>query len=143
MSSIVVDASVAVKWFVPEVHSGPAATWLGRGYDLLAPDLIFSEVGNIVWKKVSRGELAKDEGRMVLRGFESVPFAACSTRKLLPLAFEIALGLKRTAYDGMYLALAVAEDSLFVTADRKLYGVVASSVLREQICWVEDVGRAP
>ncbi len=138
MSSIVVDASVAVKWFVPEIHSDAAATWLDRGYDLLAPDLIFSEVGNIVWKKIARREIGPHEGRLILRGFASVPLAAHATRSLLPLAFEIAVGLKRTAYDAMYLALAVAEDSIVVTADRKLYEAVAGSVLRRQIYWVEE-----
>lgn len=142
MSSLVVDASVAVKWFVPEIHSDAAAAWLDRGVDLLAPDLIFAEVGNIVWKKIARHEIDDDEARRILRAFQSIPFASRAAASLLPIAFEIAFGLSRTVYDCMYLALAVAEDSVVVTADRKLYDVVAASALHRQICWVEETAEA-
>lgn len=143
MTSVVVDASVAVKWFVPEIHSDAAAAWLDRGCELLAPDLIFAELGNIVWKKIGRRELDDEEGRAVLRGVRSVPFTVHPARDLLPLAFEIALGLRRTAYDSMYLALAVTEGSVFVTADRRFYETVAASVLAKQICWVEESAAPP
>jgi predicted nucleic acid-binding protein len=139
VSSVVVDASVAIKWFVPEVHSVAAVRWLEHGYDLLAPELVYSEVGNIVWKKIVRREISDEEGRQILQGFEAIPFQAHPTRGLLRLAFEIAFGLNRTIYDSTYLALAVAEGSVLVTADRKLYDVVAACApLKCHIGWVED-----
>ena len=36
----VVDASVAIKWFVPEIHAEAARRLLREGITLLAPDLI-------------------------------------------------------------------------------------------------------
>ena len=45
----VVDASVAAKWLVPEADSPLAEALLDD--DLLAPDLLFAEVGNILWNK--------------------------------------------------------------------------------------------
>lgn len=38
----------------------------------------------------------------------------------------------------MSSVVAVAQDAVCVTADRKLYDVVAASVLRRQICGVEE-----
>ena len=49
----VVDASVAAKWFLPELHKDKAEEllrdFLDEKLDLIAPDLIISEVGNILW----------------------------------------------------------------------------------------------
>ena len=50
------DASVAIKWYVPEVHSEIAACLLDGTHELIAPDLLLPEFGNIVWKKVQRGQ---------------------------------------------------------------------------------------
>jgi predicted nucleic acid-binding protein len=47
MRRYVVDASVAVKWFVPEIHSAEALRLLSSDCELLAPDLLPSELGNI------------------------------------------------------------------------------------------------
>ena len=45
MSRYTIDASVAVKWFVAEVHSEAAARWLDFNPVLVAPDLLFAEAG--------------------------------------------------------------------------------------------------
>lgn len=55
MEKVVIDSSVAIKWFVVEPYSADARRLL-YGYQLgelefLAPDLINAEIGNIVWKK--------------------------------------------------------------------------------------------
>ncbi|HKO55026.1 MAG TPA: type II toxin-antitoxin system VapC family toxin [Thermoanaerobaculia bacterium] len=57
--TLVVDASVAIKWFVPEVHSITAIQVLHGEAALAAPDLIYSEFGNTLWKKTRRGELSR------------------------------------------------------------------------------------
>jgi predicted nucleic acid-binding protein len=54
VSVFVVDTSLVIKWFVPETQSDAARRWLGASHDYVAPDLLFSETGNIVWKKVQR-----------------------------------------------------------------------------------------
>ena len=50
MSVFVVDASLVVKWFVPEVHSVAARRWLDASHDYIAPDLVFPEASNAIWK---------------------------------------------------------------------------------------------
>ena len=47
---LVVDASIAVKWYVPEANSTQAAAILESGAELLAPDLLVAEVGKVLWK---------------------------------------------------------------------------------------------
>jgi predicted nucleic acid-binding protein len=52
MTSLVVDSSVAIKWFVPELYSTEARRVLDDyqtgSLSFLAPDLINAELGNIV-----------------------------------------------------------------------------------------------
>ena len=48
MKKVVIDASVAVKWFVPEIHSAAAARLLEPEIVLCAPDLIGPEFGNVL-----------------------------------------------------------------------------------------------
>ncbi len=58
--SFVVDASVVIKWFIEENLSAEAEAILGHGEPLFAPDLLLAEIGNVLWKKVIRGEVAPD-----------------------------------------------------------------------------------
>ena len=61
-SPLVVDASVVIKWHVAEVHSDAALRLLGDDVPALhVPDLVFPEVGNILWKKVRRGDLTEEQ----------------------------------------------------------------------------------
>ncbi|MBI4482062.1 MAG: type II toxin-antitoxin system VapC family toxin [Acidobacteria bacterium] len=53
MKRFVVDASVAMKWFVPEAHQDAALRLLDDSCELLAPDFMAAEFGNILWKKMT------------------------------------------------------------------------------------------
>lgn len=55
MTMLVVDASVAFKWFVAETGSAEARALLGMGAPLEAPELLLAEVANAVWKMERRG----------------------------------------------------------------------------------------
>ena len=120
MSRYVIDASVAVKWFVPEVNSLEAAALLDHAHTLHAPGLLFAEVGNTLWKKTRRRELRPAEARLVLRGLTSVPLEVTPTRDLVRGALDLAMHVGCTAYDATYLALAIHLGCTFVTADRRL-----------------------
>ena len=61
-----VDASTTVKWYVPENHSDEAELLLNPQHEIFAPELIIPELGNIIWKKVRRGELTEAEGNKIV-----------------------------------------------------------------------------
>jgi predicted nucleic acid-binding protein len=135
----VVDASVAVKWYVPEVHSAAAERLLDAGAELHAPDLIQPEFGSILWKKVRRGEVTQKKARDILAAFLSVPLLKHPGAGLLEPAFETALLTGQTAYDCTYLALAITLGCQMVTADEKFYRALAATPLAANLLWVGNV----
>lgn len=70
MTQYVVDASVVIKWFVPENYSEYADRLLNNSYNLLVPDLLIAEVCNILWKKVRLGQISLAEGQQALAEFQ-------------------------------------------------------------------------
>ena len=121
-----IDASVVIKWFVPEVHGDAARRWLDSPHEYVAPDLLFPEAGNAIWKKVRRGELTVEEGRRLAVDLSSVAVESISMRDLLPDAHALALSSGLTVYDAMYVALAVRLKTQVITADDRLTRALAA-----------------
>jgi predicted nucleic acid-binding protein len=136
---LVVDASVAVKWFVREVHADAAKRCFDRSHELSAPDLIWPEFGNVLWKKVRRGELAAEEARGMLADLRGFPLAVVDGKPLIERAFDLAQALGSTVYDSLYLALAIDTGACLVTADWRFRASVIASPLAGHILWVEDL----
>lgn len=116
MNTLVIDASVAVKWVVEEDSTAEALT-LRRGARLIAPELLVVECANILWKKVRRDELSDDEALLAARLIQAADIEFLPTRSLLETTTRTAIELNHPAYDCLYLALAVERDCRFVTAD--------------------------
>ena len=119
MSTLVVDASVAVKWVVEEAGTA-AALALRQAARLIAPDLIAAECANILWKKIQRGELSPEEGFLAARLLYSAEIEMVPTCSLMEAATRPAVALDHPAYDCLYLALAADRGCRFVTADERL-----------------------
>ena len=118
--TIVVDASVAARWFLDIEKSDAALALLNSGERLIAPDLVIAEATNAAWKARIFGQIPLET---------VVDFVQKSSRlfdELVPLAdlrnraFDIALVLKHPAYDCFYLALAEERECRVVTADGRL-----------------------
>jgi len=137
VSRVVVDASVAAKWFLNEIHS-PAALRLVGGHDLLAPDLLLSEVAQVIWKRARRRELSVEQGVAILRQLNAAPLTIHPSGLLIEVAFEIALGLARTVYDCLYLTLAIQQGCRLVTADRTFHQALQGGPFASSVLWVED-----
>lgn len=114
----VIDASVAVKWVVAENGSERADVLLDHG--LVAPDLLYAECANILWKKVRRGELTREQADLAAQALEGADIDIVPTKAYLASATLIAVELDHPAYDGIYLAVAEAFNLRFVTADDRL-----------------------
>src|SRR3989304_9486659 len=62
VSVLIVDASVAAKWFVEEEHGEAALSVLDEKNQLHAPDFLLLEMDSIVCKWVRRGVVSPAEG---------------------------------------------------------------------------------
>jgi predicted nucleic acid-binding protein len=116
----VVDASVAVKWFVDEVRSAEARAVLASGQPIIAPDLIIPETCNAAWKKVRRGDISLEQGEAMVRALPLSFDRLAATAPLSERALELARRFDHPAYDCFYVALAESESAVLVTDDDKL-----------------------
>ena len=135
---LVVDASVAAKWVLKEPDSEPARR-VAREAEMLAPDLLWAELGNVLWRRQRLGELSPLDARGMLLTLRAIPVQTHSMFPLLPLALEIALAIGHSIYDCIYLALADREDCRVVTADRRLQNAVASGPMAASVIGLSEV----
>jgi predicted nucleic acid-binding protein len=129
MSRIVLDASVLIKLYINEEGSRRAVAAVKKAEALVAPDLLWSEAGNILWKYVRRGDLDLDAGQSMLRDMLQMPIAITASSGLVEQAFEIATQTDRTIYDSVYLALAVQAKAVILTADQRMVHALADQPL--------------
>ena len=139
MTRYVVDASVGIKWFLPEIHSEAAGRLPFLKASLHVPAFFHLELGNVLSKKIRRDELAPEEAEAILKELQRVPLQKHSNERLMNPAFALALETRRSLYDCLYLALAEAIDGQVVTADKKLYSSLAASRYGTRMLWVEDL----
>lgn len=121
----VIDASVAVKIFVPEDLSPQAQALFERlsppePVNLFVPDLFFIECANVFWKWVQRFDYPEKNVNRHLNDLLSLGLDVIPTHILTPEALRIALRYQVTAYDACYIAAASLAGMPFITADRKL-----------------------
>jgi predicted nucleic acid-binding protein len=142
MSEFVVDAGVAIKWYVPEIHEREARRLLDPAHTLHVPDLFWPEFGSIVWKKarlLKIPEISADEGRDIIDLVLSVPMAVHPVKPILQSAYQLAIGVSRaTVYDCCYLALAIALGCRLVTADRSFHQALVNGPHAAHLRWVAD-----
>jgi predicted nucleic acid-binding protein len=145
VKSAVIDASVALKWYIPEVHSEPALYVLSEQQTgrlaFHVPDLFLCEAGNILWKKVWKNEIRLREAREIIRSLIAVPKTIYSSEIFIPYAIGVAANLKRTVYDCLYLSLAAYLDCSMLTADKKLFTALSKTSWKDSIQWIETVWR--
>jgi predicted nucleic acid-binding protein len=141
--NLVIDASVAIKWFAPEVLSREAERLLDGGDALFAPDLLLIECGNIIWKKVRLGELARPDGDAALAALGSGPIELVATRSLADRALHLAYEIEHPVHDCLYLATAEAVEGVVVTADRRFFDQCLSSAMRSRIAWLANQASLP
>jgi predicted nucleic acid-binding protein len=139
---LVLDASVAIKWYVPEVHTAEAIRFMSPAFAMHVPSFFAAECGNTIWKKTGqRRELTPEKGREILDELLAYPRQVHDSEALVPLALDLALAVgnaKLAVYDFIYLALAVGLDCRLVTADRPFYDALAAGPHGPRLLWVAD-----
>lgn len=132
----VVDASVAVKWLLPEEHSGTAEKLLTNGTELLVPDLFYAEVANALWKRVIAGEMEVDKAHEALTKLRKIAIRVVPVASVLDEALMIAIEHRRTVYDSAYLAVALRNDALLATADERFFNSMKTTVFKQRVRWI-------
>jgi predicted nucleic acid-binding protein len=125
VSAFIVDASVVVKWFVPEVDSEVACQLLNTSHDYYAPRLLFAETAKTIWKKIRREELAVDRGQRLVEDISRIAVHTVPCRGLAEEARVLANATATTVYDALYLALAVRLKTRVITADERFASAVS------------------
>lgn len=118
MKRLVVDASVACKWFFDENLSSEARMLAESDAVFSAPDIILTECANAVWRRVVSGTVSRAHAQAFLNALPQWFELLVPSAQLHEAAFELACVLKHPVYDCQYLALAENEGTRLVTADR-------------------------
>jgi predicted nucleic acid-binding protein len=107
--SLVVDASVGLKWVLPEADSHLAEALALHEPDLLVPDFWLHEATNILWLQVRKTRFTPDEAREALALLRAQLAPTPTTDMALhEVALEIGIEVNHSTYDTLYLAFAVA-----------------------------------
>ena len=123
--SLVVDASVAVKWVLREVGS-EAADGLLDHEGLTAPALWLAEAANALWRRVRIAEITAEEANERLLELHNAPVTSVAIEPNLARALTLATEIAHPIYDCLYLALALHLDTHVVTADRRFAAAAAA-----------------
>ncbi|AIE87354.1 type II toxin-antitoxin system VapC family toxin [Fimbriimonas ginsengisoli] len=138
MSRVVVDASVVLKWYFHEAFSEEALRVANHAHEVVVPDLIFGQVGAVLWRRVKSGEMKREDAHKVLANLRRLPLTTVSPSELAPAALEIATATARTFNESVYFALAMRERTKLVTADRWWFTLLSTGPMRRYLRWVGD-----
>ena len=133
MTLFVLDASVAVKWFLPpkdERLTAEALALLKKYVQtevrFIIPDLFWAEIASAFWKAIRLGRFDQTSAEEALRYLGNCDLPVYPTVALLDRAFDIANAFDRSVYDSLYVALAVHSRATLITADERLANSLAA-----------------
>ncbi len=133
MKGFVIDASVLIKLFFEEKHSETPSRWVKGATRLAAPDLLWVEAANVVWKRSRRGEITAEQAAAVVTDMLRVPVETSPAFDLVASAAALAIDTGRTVYDSLYLALAIRESVPLLTGDERLANALSGGPFAKHI----------
>ena len=123
--TIVVDASVAVKWVLTEPHSDAADALLDE--QLAAPVLWLVEAGNALWRRARLGQITAAEAGDLIGELLRAPVSPVAVQPHIERALQLAVELAHPIYDCLYLSVALQLHTHVVTADRRFAAAVSAA----------------
>lgn len=136
--AVVVDASVALKWFVKEEDAQDAFRLLKGAKEIRAPQIIFGEVANALWKKVRRGDITPQTGIGAIEALPAYIASLIEAEGLMSRALRLACEVDYPVYDCLYVECARILDMPLVTADARLIRKFAASPYASTILPLSD-----
>ena len=131
--NLVIDASVACKWFFEENLSSEARALAELDAVFFAPDVILAECANAAWRRVLSKTVPRAQAQAFLKALPHWFESLTPSVRLYEVAFEMACVLDHPVYDCLYLALAQDEETRLVTADPVFAGRVRDSRWKDRI----------
>ena len=142
---LVLDTSVAVKWYLPEDLHDEAIDLLRHAeagnIELFAPGTVQPEFFNAVWWQHRREDLPLESVRDLWEQFALDPVVLYAPEDLMARAAEIALETQAIIYDALFLALADNFETVVVTTDGKLLKTLEGTAYSRLAHPLMDVGR--
>jgi predicted nucleic acid-binding protein len=135
--SFVVDASVAVKWFLPEADSAAARRLLEKPDLLMAPDILPIEIGNVFWKARRVGKMDDGQAEAALEMLRGA-IVLYASEPMAEGALRLSFALDHPIYDCLYLLLAEQQDAQLITADRRLVRRLHNTKFSHRVRWLSD-----
>lgn len=133
MNTLVLDASVAIKWAMPSAReplTDESVRLLKRYTDgeieFIVPDIFWAEFANVLWKGARHRRWPREEAEAVMSEMQTRDFSTVTSHALLSEALTIAFTYDRALYDCLYVALAVQSKSDLITADERLANALAA-----------------
>ena len=138
MKEYVIDASVAAKWFFDEPQSDLALRILAGSVPLVAPDLLRIEFANVLWTHLRRKQISSEQAHTALGDFLGLPIQFEASGNLVAPAMALAVELRQTVYDCLYLATAIERNCKLITADERFLRALPET-LKNHAEWVGRV----
>ncbi len=136
--TLIIDSSVAIKWFVQENQRDHALQILESRKDILAPDFIEIEMANITWKKVRQNEIDGSHVKTIVAALPEYIPELLPTSPFIYRAIELAIDLDHPIYDCVYLACAMHQNGLIVTADKRLFNKLQPTAYKDLVKFLDD-----
>jgi predicted nucleic acid-binding protein len=140
LKRLVIDASVALKWFLLDEKYGDRALDLLERFvrgelDLAAPSLLVYEVINGLVIAQRKGRIAEEKVFFSISGFLNLGITFVDVAGLEARVLHFCRVYDRSAYDASYLAVAEQDSLALVTGDERLYNST-----KGKAAWVKWIG---
>jgi predicted nucleic acid-binding protein len=129
MAPVVVDASILVRWVLPEPDRAAALQLLRQSVTgeatLIAPALVMAEASSALSRRFRRKQLTEEEARTAYQYLQRRRPTLVEDAKLLDDAMELSLRHQLSLWDCVYLALAIRWRANLATADARFHRSVS------------------
>ena len=133
-----IDSNIAVSLLMNLPYSEHARNAAQEADGLIAPELIYSEFTNALWKIAIISGTSEELLHTILARLYVLLDYTADRRELATEALRLAIRLRHPAYDCFYVALAKSRGIPLLTADRKLANVILGAGVKIDLRFIES-----